>query len=512
MKNVFNSVVRSSLVLGLVVLIFGCYSDCLYGDERTSAPNIILIMTDDQGYAPVTALGHPWILTPNLDRLHKESTRITRFLVSPTCSPTRSALMTGRHPMRNGITHTILERERMTLDAVTLPQILKKQGYKTAIFGKWHLGDESAYQPNKRGFDHVLIHGAGGIGQKYDCSCADVPGNKYFDPILRENGVFVKTKGYCTDLFFDGAIEWISERTKAHEPFFAYVATNAPHAPFHSPDTNSKRFKDFGFANGTAGFFGMIENIDENVGRLLAHIDSLGITKDTIVIFMSDNGMSGTGVGIEQEFAPGYKNTNAGMKGLKGTVDEGGVRVPFFIRWPGRIPADTDRGIVAAHIDLLPTLAEITGGEVPAEQVDGRSFWKNLLDSKTQWPDRFLVTHTGRWPTGANPDDFQWINFAIRSEKYRYIGPTGGLENAGRNRGELFDMSADPGQTNDVSSTHPDLIKEMEDFYDSWWKETRPLMVNEDAPMSATSPYWTEFEEQKNRMGLPSWRSLDLDE
>ena len=197
----------------------GCVSaraDTLAG----SRPNIVLIITDDQGYAPIGRHGHPWLQTPHLDRLYDTSVRFTRFLVSPTCSPTRSALMTGRHAMRNGVTHTMLERERMTLQATTLPQILKTAGYTTGIFGKWHLGDEEPYQPQHRGFDEVFIHGAGGIGQAYDCSCADAPGNTYFDPVIRHNGTFVRTHGFCTDIFFATATDWIRQCRDATNAFF----------------------------------------------------------------------------------------------------------------------------------------------------------------------------------------------------------------------------------------------------------------------------------------------------
>ncbi|MCF7733675.1 MAG: sulfatase-like hydrolase/transferase, partial [Akkermansiaceae bacterium] len=172
-------------------------------------PNIILILTDDQGFGPVGCNGNSWLKTPQMDALHDTSVRFTRFLVSPTCSPTRSALMTGRHPMKNGITHTIIERDRMTLQATILPQVLKTVGYTTAVFGKWHLGDEEPYQPNHRGFDEAFIHGAGGIGQAYNCSNADAPHNKYFDPVIRHNGRFVKTHGFCTDVFFTAAMSWI---------------------------------------------------------------------------------------------------------------------------------------------------------------------------------------------------------------------------------------------------------------------------------------------------------------
>ncbi len=491
------------------VILFWLIASCsggvaILGEDHL--PNIILILTDDQGYPPVGALGHPWIHTPNLDRLYRESARITRFLVSPTCSPTRSALMTGRHPMRNGVTHTIFERERLTQDAVTLPQVLKERGYTTGIFGKWHLGDEPAYQPGQRGFDKTFIHGAGGIGQKYDCSCADVPDNGYFDPVLREDGVFVKTTGYCTDVFFQAAIAWIEQTRDEAKPFFAYISTNAPHAPFHAPNAFKARFLDAGFADVPAGFFGMIENIDSNVGKLLARLEELGMDKDTLVIFMSDNGMSATGVDVGDEFVAGFPNVNAGMKGLKGSTDEGGVRVPFFARWPGHIPAGRDCDIVAAHIDLFPTLVEIAGAKLPENQVEGRSLWKLLQGKSGEWPDRYLVTHTGRWPVGAEPNDYQWRHFAIRSQRFRYVGPSASKAGESkRGAGALFDMLDDPGQTTDVSHEHPDVVRDMESFYDDWWKKTRPMLVNENVPMSPTRPYWVEFEEQKQRMGIPVW-------
>ena len=236
----------------LFQLIFGsCLSALPFGTQ----PNIILVITDDQGYGPIRKHGNPWIQTPSLEKLHCQSTRFERFLVSPTCSPTRAALMSGRHPMKNGVTHTILERERMALNTVTLPQVLSKVGYVSGIFGKWHLGDEEPYQPHKRGFDEVFIHGAGGIGQAFKCSCADVPGNKYFNPTIRSNGSFVKTKGYCTDLFFTAGLAWINKMKDEENPFFAYITTNAPHGPFIAPPENTKRFTDLGFSEKDAGFY-----------------------------------------------------------------------------------------------------------------------------------------------------------------------------------------------------------------------------------------------------------------
>src|SRR4051812_35160732 len=234
----------------------------LYGAQR---PNIILVMTDDQGYGDLGCTGNPVLRTPNIDRFSREAFRFTEFHVSPTCAPSRSALMTGRHEFKNGVTHTINERERMTLKATTVAQVLKRAGYETGIFGKWHLGDEAAYQPNKRGFDEVFIHGGGGIGQTYPGSCGDAPGNTYFDPAILHNGTFEKTKGYCTDIFFAQAMKWIGS-VKTGKPFFAYVALNAPHMPLQVRPEDEARYTGKTPDENTAKYFGMVANIDDNMG------------------------------------------------------------------------------------------------------------------------------------------------------------------------------------------------------------------------------------------------------
>lgn len=462
-------------------------------------PNFVLVITDDQGYGPVGAHGHPWIRTPNLDTLFSQSVRFTRFLVSATCSPTRAALMTGRHPMRNGVTHTILERERLTLDAMTLPQVLETVGYTSGIFGKWHLGDEDPYQPHNRGFDEAFIHGAGGIGQAYNCSCADAPGNKYFNPVVRHNGVFKKTEGFCTDVFFSGVLDWIAKVKEGDKPFFAYITTNAPHGPFIAPPENAKRFTDLGFPGRCAGFYGMIENIDENMGRLMAKLEAWKLLDDTVVIFMSDNGMTGGGSGPAGKplgkDVDGNKlfRYNAGMKGLKGSADEGGVRVPFFVRWDGHYEAGTDIDRVAAHIDVLPTLADLAGAKLPDGQVEGRSLMPLLEKPTADWEDRYLYTHKGRWKTGADPNKFQWQSFAVRSQKFRLVG------------GALFDMEKDPGQKQNVIAQHAEVAKKMRAAYDKWWQETVPMMVNEDAKMSPTRPFHEGFYKQQKAGGIPKW-------
>ena len=211
-------------------------------DPAAARPNIILVMPDDLGYGDYSCLGAPIMKTPAADAFWKQSVRFTDFHVSPTCSPTRSAIFSGRHEFKNGVTHTILERERMSLKTITLAQVLKTAGYTTGIFGKWHLGDEDEYQPGQRGFDEVYIHGGGGIGQTYPGSCGDVPGNMYTNPTLRHNGVFEKTQGYCTDLFYTQAIKWMDAKRKESAPFFAYIPLNVAHAPLQCPEENYKHY------------------------------------------------------------------------------------------------------------------------------------------------------------------------------------------------------------------------------------------------------------------------------
>jgi len=467
-----------------------------------SRPNIVLVMTDDQGYGQIAAHGHPFLKTPNLDRLYHASTRFTQFQVDPTCAPTRSALMTGRYPFRNGVTHTILERERMTLSATTVAQLLKQAGYSTGIFGKWHLGDEAPYQPEKRGFDEVFIHGAGGIGQAYDCSCADAPGNSYFDPVIRHNGRFVKTHGFCTDVFFTQALGWIKQQSGSGQPFFAYITTNAPHGPYHAPEAYTKRFKQMGLTNAGAGFYGMIENIDHNVGRLIDKLDEWKLSENTLLIFLSDNGTTGLGrpgLGTGPDGKP-LVMYNAGMKGMKGSPEEGGTRVPAFFRWPGRLESGRDITTLAAHIDMLPTLVEIAGGKVPeALEIDGRSLVPLLAGAQVEWPDRFLFFHVGRWPKFADPQQHRYDRCAVRSQRFRLVNHT-----------QLFDMEQDPGQTTNVADKHPEVVEAMRKAYDAWWDSVQPLLVNEKAPDAPERPYHVWYEKQLQAEGIPAWQPPKL--
>lgn len=435
-------------------------------------PNIILVITDDQGYYDLSSHGNPHLATPNIDKLRGQSLRFTRFQVSPTCAPTRSAIMSGRAPFYVGVTHTILERERMKLGVPTMPEMLRGAGYTTGIFGKWHLGDQDQHRPDKRGFDEVFIHGAGGIGQSYGGGCGDAPGNKYFDPAILHNNTFVKTKGFCTDIFFSQAMKWM-ESQKGKKPFFTYITTNAPHGPFIAPDSYKKKFIDAGFNSRTVGFYGMIENIDDNVGRLTAKLAEWGIEKDTLLIFITDNG-------------PSASNYNGDHKGKKGSVDEGGTRVPSFWRWPGVIEPGVDVDRIANHFDILPTFAAIAGGNPKQQdQLHGRSLVPLLKDANATWKDRFRVFHKGRWAKGQAASARN-NGFAVRNQRFRLVG-----------RNALYDMEKDPSQKTNVLAEHPEIAKQMNSVYDKWFDGALPNMVNENAPLTGHNTFhlmfWKQF-------------------
>jgi len=439
-------------------------------------PNIVFMLTDDQGYGDFSAHGNPVLRTPNLDRLRAEGVRFDDFHVGPTCAPTRSALLTGRHAFKNGVTHTILERERLTLKATTLAQVLKSAGYATGIFGKWHLGDEAAYQPGRRGFDEVFIHGGGGIGQTYPGSCGDAPGNTYFKPAILHNGRFVKTEGYCTDVFYEQAARWIDGQRKGGKPFFAYIASNAPHSPYVARPEDKALFAGKGLTEDEQNFFGMLHNIDQNVGQLLARLDAWGIAQNTLVVFMNDNG--GTA---------GVKVFNAGLRGGKGTAFLGGTRAASFWRWPGTLKPGDCRALTA-HIDFFPTLAELAGASLPEAvrgQVEGRSLVPLLENPGAAWADRCLFTHLGRWGKLDDPNESKFRMAAVRNARWALVSEKGGREP----QWQLFDLSNDTGQKTNVVGRHPEVARELASAFDRWWAECLPLMDNEKSLGPELNPF-----------------------
>lgn len=464
---------------------------------RASKPNIILVITDDQGMGDLSCMGNPILKTPQLDRFYERSTRFTDFQVSPTCAPTRAALMSGRAPFKNGVTHTILQRERMALDTVTFPEVLQNAGYKTGLFGKWHLGDEEEYLPQNRGFDEVLMHGAGGIGQT---GLGDFPVNKencYFDNVLLHNDTIVQTKGFCTDLFFDAGLAWIKQQHESESPFFAYLSLNAPHGPFIAPDRFKKRFLEEGYDENTAARYGMIENIDENFGRLWQKLNEWNALDNTLVIFMTDNGMSMRAIKKHGKPVPKY---NAGLRSAKNSPYEGGSHVPAFWYWKGVLSEGVDIDALTAHIDLYQTFCDLAGARLSEEgqAIDGRSLLPLLENPQAEWDDRELFFHCGRWDTGAM-EEHKYQKCAVRSDRWRLV-----------NHQELYDISNDPSETKDVSSNYPEVVQQLQKSYDRWWESVKPLMVNEGLPKLKKQPLAVRYYKQLEEAGIPEWSPPEI--
>lgn len=414
---------------------------------QNSKPNVILIITDDQGYGDIGAHGNEYINTPNLNKLHGESTRLTNFHVSPTCAPTRAALLTGHYSNKTGVWHTIGGRSLLLENEKTMADIFSENNYKTGAFGKWHLGDNYPYRPMDRGFDESVIHGAGGIWQT-----PDYWDNDYFDDTYRHNGILKQYKGYCTDVWFNESIKFIEDNKD--NPFFCYIATNAPHGPlwvedrYVTPYANNKNINK-------AEFYGMIENVDENIGRLMEKLEALKLDQNTIVIFMTDNGTaSGVWTKAGTEFV--IKGYGAGMRGKKNSAYEGGHRVPFFIRWPkGNITPNIDINTLTAHIDVLPTLKQLCNlSDRDNTTFDGKSL-SPLLYNNGPWKSRTLVVDSQRSEYLK-----KWKKSAVMTEQWRLI-----------NGKELYDIQKDFGQKNDVAQAHPEVVKELTKAYDLWWED-----------------------------------------
>ena len=455
-----------SLVVLLLVPFFA------HAETVSGKPNIIIVMPDDLAYGDYGCMGNPVLKTPSVDRFMKESLLLTKFHVSPTCAPTRAALLSGRHEFKCGVTHTITERERMSLDTITMPQVLKTAGYSTGIFGKWHLGDEEAYRPESRGFDEVYIHGGGGIGQTFPGSCGDAPGNTNINPTLFHNGTFVKTTGYCTDLFFEQSFKWMDAQRQTDQPFFAYISLNAAHGPHVVPDEYCTNYANKeGISKRLVPYLGMVENIDTNFGKLLAKLKEWDIEDNTLLIYIgTDNGG-----GISKQIF------NSGLRGGKNSPYQGGTLTPVFIRWPdGQIPAGATSDALTAHVDLLPTLMEIAGAPSTTElqdQLEGRSLLPLMKNPKAPWTDRLLVHHCARWKNGA-AEQAKYAKSTIQNSRFSLVNNT-----------ELYDLQSDQGEKKNVIDQHPKVVEELRDAYEQWWQEVQPRFVNEDAVGPSINPF-----------------------
>jgi arylsulfatase/arylsulfatase A len=424
--------------------------------DAAQRPNVVLIIMDDLGWGDLSCHGNPHTHTDRLDAMHAQSVRCVRTCSGPVCTPARAALMTGRDPYRTRAIDTYCGRSTLDPDERTLAQVLKQAGYTTCLSGKWHLGDNYPSRPMDMGFDEQLMHNGGGLRQPAN------PGywkgqDAYHDPLLSHNGQIEKRSGYCTDIFTDHAIGFIEEHHR--EPFFVYLATNAPHTPLEIDERWYQPFLGAGLPETFARLYGMVQNIDQNVGRVLDRLDQLGLSEDTIVIYTSDHGPCGS---AQHE---GRNRFNAGLRDKKGTPYEGGVRVPLFWRWPKRFGTqgrDMDR--LCGPQDVLPTLAAACGAQMPTDRaIDGINLLPVLEGSvSTQdWPDRYFAL---QWHRGDAPIPYR--NCLMQNQRYKLV-----------NGRELYDLAEDPGEQCDVAAEHPERVAELRQAYERWLADvssTRP--------------------------------------
>lgn len=408
--------------------------------------NVVFVITDDQGYGDLCCHGNDIIQTPNLDRLHSESICFTDYHVGPTCAPTRAGLLTGHYHNSTGVWHTIGGRSLLRRDEISLANIFRNNGYRTGIFGKWHLGDTHPYRPQDRGFEEAVVHGGGGVGQT-----PDYWGNDYFDDTYFDLGEPKKFEGYCTDVFFGLARDFINRHRE--EPFFCYIPTNAPHSPYQVPEQYANLYRGK-VPEDRACFYGMITNIDENVGKLRRWLENENLAENTIFIFMTDNGTSG---GCDTDFETHFitDGYNAGMRGKKVSPYEGGHRVPFFLHWPaGGYTKGKDIEELCANVDFLPTMMELCALDAPKDlKLDGTSLVPLMKGEKWHHAQRIIVTDSQRV---VNP--VKWKDSSTMEGKWRLI------------RGEeLYDVSHDLQQEQDISKEYPEVMYRLRAGYEEWW-------------------------------------------
>ncbi len=433
----FSILMMGSLVTAGTSAIF---TSCGHTEKQTEeSPNVIMVVTDDQGYGDLSVHGNPILKTPVLDKLHGQSVRLTDFHVAPMCAPTRGQLISGRDAMDNGCTAVCKGRSMVREELPTMAEIFKSSGYQTAHFGKWHMGDSYPYRPQDRGFDETIHHGAWGIG-----SIPDYFGNTYWDGKFNHNGEYLDYNGYCTDVWFDYTLDYINKWEKGDKPFFIYLPTNCPHSPHLCDDEYSDLYLKEGMDTVVAKFFGQIANIDENMARLLKILDTRGMTDNTILIYMSDNGT-----------VKGEKVFNAGMRGKKTYPYEGGHRVPCFVRWPnGNIGEPRDIDVLTQCQDILPTLIDWCDLTKPENaDFDGASLAPLFRNETEGFDDRILVVQYDNPWNEENTRAVMW-------KKWRLV----------KNK-ELYDLSVDPGQQNDIAADHPDIVKKLKEHYNAWHED-----------------------------------------
>ncbi len=437
---------------------------------HAAPPNVVVILTDDQGYGDLSAHGNPILKTPNLDRLHDESVRLTDFHVASVCTPTRGELMTSLYALRNKAGMVPAGRNLMRRDIPTMPEVFAANGYETGLFGKWHLGDTYPHRPMDRGFKRAVWHKGWGLASEIEYD------NDYYYTLYLDQLETKYSDRFCANLWFDKAMEWIGEQAQAGRPFFTYLALNTPHSPFHSLPKEFALYGDRVEDPATAHFFGLIQNIDQNFARLDRRLGELGIKDDTIVVLMNDNGTS-----------KGDQVFNAGMRGKKGSNYEGGHRALCFIRWPGG-DLGKPRGIdYNTHVtDILPTMADLAGSSLPENaSFDGDSL-KDVLMGKTGRDRKIIVQYGGR----IRPQKYD--RGCVMWNKWRLVG-----------REELYDLKRDPGQKENLAKRRAEILQTLQAFYDDYWtsieasvSEVEPLLIQADPEefTDLTSNNWIEVD------------------
>lgn len=463
MRTVYSNILVKTTLLMLVV--FSGMQATLMAQQASSRPNIILIMTDDQGYGDFGYTGNPDIQTPVLDRLAKQSVNFDQFYVHPVCAPTRASLMTGRSYAKTGVYDTYNGGALMATEETTIAEILRDNGYATGIFGKWHLGDNYPMRPQDQGFDESLVHLSGGIGQPGDYLNYFEYDSSYFDPILMQNGEPTQTEGYCSDVYTDYLIDFIQQNS--NKPFFAYLPFNAPHTPLQVPQKYYDMYADMeiepseypnkprsfpdmdkGDLESTKRLYGMISNIDDNIGRILETLSANNLEENTLVIFLSDNGPQGSR----------YKS---GLRAGKTSAYEGGIRVPMLIRYPGTFNPNTRVETPSAHIDLLPTLLDLLDVSSPPD-VDGKSLLPLINGQSVDWAeDRSLYFY---WDRGY-PEPYR--NISVRRGNYKLVGHTDHLSSI--EEFELFNISEDPAELNNLVDRQTAIARDLKQNFDNFY-------------------------------------------
>ena len=438
----------------LTFLLFSCNDKLDY-----NYPNVILVITDDQGYGDIGYNGNPHIITPNLDKFASESIRFNNFNVSPVCAPTRSSLLTGRYSLRTGVTDTYNGGAIMSSNEITLAEILNKNNYKTGIFGKWHLGDNYPSRPSDQGFQESLIHLSGGIGQVGDFTNYYKGSTSYFDPTLWLNNNQKKYDGYCSDVFTDEALKFI-EKNKDNQ-FFCYLSFNAPHTPLQVPDKYVQMYEEIDptIINGdnldmnkkniqdAKKIYGMVTNIDENFGKLINRLDELKLKENTIVIFMTDNG-------------PQQPRYVSNLRGLKSQVYNGGIKVPFYLNYPRIHDEGTDLDFFSAHIDVLPTITKLCNLPIPNDRkIDGIDLFDNKINKK----ERDFFSY---W-TRKSPELYK--NISLNNGNYKLVGNTN--YNSKIEDFELYDLEEDPNESENLIVQEKSIGLEMKSRMDKIYDE-----------------------------------------